>query len=102
MANTKSYEAMESAVYAQARNEYERLSFGIILRAVKDYHMAIKNNDFRLKRDCIQFFKSKWFRLLSNIPGDNFLDLLQDETEKEAPINTIDIPRLRSRKQACL
>ena len=102
MSDTKRYEAMENALYAQARNEYERLSFGIILRAIRDYRLAERHDNVRLKRDCEQFFRSRWFGMLIDLPGDDILDRLKEESGEKTEINYIDIPRLRSRQQVCV
>ena len=102
MSNTKRFEAMENALYAQARNQYERLSFGIILRAIRDYRIAQKKDNIRLKSDCVQFFNSKWFNVLIDLPGNVILDRLKKESGEKTEINQIDIPRLRSRQHVCM
>ena len=76
---SKRFEAMENALYEQARDKYEMLSFAIILRAIKDYRNAVKNKNPGVKMECERFFKSKWYDMLTTLPGDVISSRLRAE-----------------------
>ena len=66
---------------------WESLSNAIILQAVKDYREARKkhrkwpkNEDAKLMiADCEAFFRSDWFRDLTELDGEMLLRKLQEE-----------------------
>lgn len=66
---------------------WESLANAIILQAVKDYREARKKHRKRLKNedaklmiaDCEAFFRSDWFRDLTELDGEMLLRKLQEE-----------------------
>ena len=60
-------------------HKYEMLSFAIILRAIKDYRNAVKNKNPGVKMECERFFKSKWYDMLTTLPGDVIISRLRAE-----------------------
>ena len=69
---------------------YENLANAIVLQAVKDYREARKklkkrkkNEDAKLMvEDCESFFRSDWFKALTNLDGEMLLKKLQEEENK--------------------
>ena len=67
---------------------WEGLAHAIILQACEDYRLARKklkrNPDNReaaaLARNCEKFFRSDWFRALTDIDGNHVLSELRRET----------------------
>lgn len=68
-------------------NCYEELANAIILQAVKDYRDSSKilekgrkNYEAKaIKSDCVRFFKSGWFSILTNLDGEALLEKLEEE-----------------------
>lgn len=68
-------------------NNYERLSNAIVLQAVKDYREAKKKlakgrkncEATRMKEECKRFFRSEWFKCLTEIAGEFLIKRLDDE-----------------------
>ncbi len=66
---------------------WENLANAIILQAVKDYREARKklkkrpkNEDAKLMvSDCEAFFRSEWFKALTNVNGEMLLKKLREE-----------------------
>ena len=66
---------------------YEKLANAIILSAVKDYRAARrklkkrpKNEDAKLVvEDCERFFRSDWFKVLTDIDGEALIERLKEE-----------------------
>lgn len=66
---------------------WENLANAIILQAVKDYREARKklkkrpkNEDAKLTvSDCEAFFRSEWFKALTNVNGEMLLRKLREE-----------------------
>ena len=66
---------------------YEDLANAIIYQAVKDYRKAcrrLKRNPKRLdaqamKTDCEEFFRSKWYKDLTSIDGEELMMIIQRE-----------------------
>ena len=67
---------------------YERLANEIVLCAVKDYRAALKRDDELgvdpdLRRKSIEvFFRSDWFKVLTNIDGEFLINELKKEAGK--------------------
>ena len=68
-------------------DSWENLANAIILQAVKDYREARKklkkrpkNEDAKLMvADCEAFFRSEWFKALTNVDGEMLLKKLREE-----------------------
>ena len=66
---------------------WENLANAIILQAVKDYREARKKLKKRPKNehaklmvsDCEAFFRSEWFKALTNVNGERLLKKLREE-----------------------
>jgi len=68
---------------------FEGLANAIIIRAVIDYRLALKqlrqHPDFqpaiRMKYDVERFFRSEWFSVLTRVDGPKLLARLKSEVE---------------------
>lgn len=68
-------------------NPYRELAQAIIVQAVKDYRKALcdlkKNSKYEparmVKAECEQFFRSKWFSLLTELDGEALMNALIKE-----------------------
>lgn len=72
---------------------YQNLAEAIILSAVQDYrdaltdkgskHMThVKSNNAIIK-ECEKFFKSDWFRVLTNVDGEMIMNKIRKEVQNE-------------------
>ena len=55
-------------------NPYRELANAIIIKAVDDYRKYK-----RLRSSIARFFKSDWFKILTDIDGEDLLKKLEDE-----------------------
>lgn len=77
-----------------AGDPYERLANGIILQAVSDYRMALKKIKANTRnRDALnealeieRFFRSDWYRELTDVDGEYLIQRLQDEVKQYEPV----------------
>ena len=68
-------------------DSWENLANAIILQSVQDYREARKklkkrpkNEDAKLMvSDCEAFFRSEWFKALTNVNGERLLKKLREE-----------------------
>ena len=68
-------------------NPYEELANAIVLQAVRDYREAVKklsrgrkNRDAQdTKEECLRFFRSKWFSLLTDHDPEFLIRRLDEE-----------------------
>ena len=67
-------------------NPYEELANAIVLQAVRDYREAVKklsrgkNRDAQdTKDECLRFFRSKWFSLLTDLDPEFLIRRLDEE-----------------------
>lgn len=68
-------------------NPYEGLANGIILQAVRDYRDANKKllkkkndqNALRMKAECLRFFRSAWYRVLTDVDAEFLIRRLDAE-----------------------
>lgn len=66
---------------------YTELANAIVQQAVKDYRKARnmlkkrpENQTWgKVKKDCLKFFHSRWFRILTDVDPEMILDRLQQE-----------------------
>lgn len=66
---------------------YEELANAIVLQAVRDYREAVKklsrgrrNRDAQFtKEECLRFFRSKWFALLTDLDPEFLIRRLDEE-----------------------
>ena len=66
---------------------YQNLANAIILQAAKDYRLARRklrrkprNEDAKfMVKDCEDFFRSDWFKMLTDVDGEMILRKLQEE-----------------------
>lgn len=63
----------------------ENLANAIILQAVKDYRKALKGysidgrNCSSVVSECERFFRSEWFRVLTNVNGEYLITRIRKE-----------------------
>ena len=63
----------------------ENLSNAIVLQAVKDYRKALKGFSLNGKSstavivDCERFFRSDWYRQLTNVDGEYLMTTIRKE-----------------------
>ncbi len=60
-------------------NGYEDLANAIVLQAVNDYRLARKKKESAKQVALVQFFRSKWFAVLTNIDGRLLEQKLKEE-----------------------
>ena len=60
-------------------NGYEELANAIVLQAVNDYRLARKKKESAKQVALVQFFRSKWFAMLTNIDGRLLEQKLKEE-----------------------
>ena len=60
-------------------NGYEELANAIVLQAVNDYRLARKKKESAKQVALVQFFRSKWFAVLTNIEGRLLEQKLKEE-----------------------
>lgn len=67
-------------------NPWQELATSIVLRAVEDYRMALRDipvNNYtspaQTIRECTMFFRSEWFKILSNLDGEFIMRKLKEE-----------------------
>jgi DNA-binding transcriptional regulator YhcF (GntR family) len=60
---------------------YENLANAIIIQAVKDYRTALKDDNIGLKRNVERFFKSEYFKALTDISGEQLMKKLRTEVK---------------------
>lgn len=58
---------------------YEEFANAIIIQAVKDYRQA---KTPQAKREIKRFFKSEWYKMLTNADGDMIIKKLELEDKK--------------------
>lgn len=74
----------------QAGTWQQKLIYAILICAITDYRYAVKNckdeyKAYIIKKDCIDFVKSQWFQLLTNLDSDLFINLMKKYAEEELP-----------------
>lgn len=70
---------------------YENLANGIVLRAVDDYRVALRDlrvnpsysDALRTVAEVERFFRSGWFSVLTSVDGVLLLEKLQKECDKK-------------------
>lgn len=70
---------------------YERLANAIVSRAARDYSLALKaqkrnpenTNVMRIISDCERFFRSEYYRILTDIDGEWLMDQIRKKIEAE-------------------
>lgn len=60
---------------------YRFLADAVILQAVKDYRKALKDDNRSVKRECCRFFRSQWFKELTNIDGELLISKIKSEVQ---------------------
>lgn len=60
---------------------YQELANAIIIQAANDYRKALKYDDRGMKRDCLRFFRSEWFQILTKIDGEALIEKLKSEVQ---------------------
>ena len=73
-------------------NPYEGLTNGIILQAVKDYRDTKKKlsrgrkstEAERMNNDCLRFFRSNWFTVLTEVDAEFLITKLGEEAEHDS------------------
>ena len=66
------YEMLAAAIVEQALRDYRRARMNIL----KKYDVI--NSGIRI-REIQKFFKSRWFRFLSELDGEKFIELMENE-----------------------
>ena len=66
---------------------WESLANAIIIQAVKDYRLAVKSKETSMKaaktiKECEIFFRSKYFKALTEVDPEYLIDKLRKETEQ--------------------
>ena len=65
---------------------YQLLANAIVLQAVNEYREALRQNDTAAKWKKInlrRFFRSDWFKLLTNVDGELLMERLTEEVNND-------------------
>lgn len=63
---------------------YYRLANAIVLQAVNEYREALRQDDTAAKWKKIslrRFFRSDWYKLLTNVDGELLMERLEEEAD---------------------
>ena len=60
------------------KQAYENLANAIIIKAVKDYTTMPK----RYKSNCLRFFRSDWYKCLTDLPPDVIIKICEKRLAK--------------------
>ena len=60
----------------------ENLANAIVTQAAKDYEKALRNNDESMIVDCERFFRSKWYRMMTNVNGEYLIEQLREKAKE--------------------
>ena len=91
--------------------QYEMLSAAIIEQALRDYRRArinilkkydVINSRIRI-REIQKFFKSRWFRFLSELDGEKLIELMENEEIKlnEPDTKEAETEECEMQKESC-
>lgn len=61
----------------------ENLCNGIVLQAVKDYRTALSKHDEEGAKSMERFFRSPWYKHLTNVDGEYLIEKIRKEYEKD-------------------
>lgn len=67
--------------YIPPEYPHKNLAMAIVERAVIDYHIAVKSENYTAKKELHRFFTSDWFTLLCDLDGEvlmNRLEVMED------------------------
>ena len=62
-------------------DECENLAGAIIIQAVKDYMRALKKGERGRKSECVRFFRSDCFKVLTTMDGEFLIRKLKEEVQ---------------------
>jgi hypothetical protein len=65
---------------------YQLLANAIVLQAVNEYREALRQNDTAAKWKKIslqRFFRSDWYKLLTNVDGEMLMERLTEEVNND-------------------
>lgn len=70
---------------------YEKLAAEIVLQAVNDFRTAAKNykkgkhteENLKIMKEVIEFIKSDWYKVLTDIDPDKVIKKLKEELESD-------------------
>lgn len=65
---------------------YQLLANAIVLQAVNEYREALRQNDTAAKWKKIslrRFFRSDWFKMLTNVDGELLMERLKGEVNND-------------------
>lgn len=62
--------------------EYENLTVAIIIQAVKDYRRALEMSERGRKSECVRFFRSDWFKVLTTMDSEFLIRKLKEEVQR--------------------
>lgn len=75
---------------------YHNLANGIIIQAIKDYKYALKHykdfdehsREYFTILECERFFRSDWFKTLSNVDGETVISRIKERCNNERKPHT--------------
>jgi hypothetical protein len=70
-------------ILSHEKNPYQRLANAVVMQAVIDYRIALRENRPIVTQKCEKFFRSKWFRQLVGFNGTTLMNRLRKEYEDE-------------------
>ena len=67
------------ALFLDADDPYQNLANAIVAVAADDYRTALKEDNPKLKKSLEKFFRSDWYKVLTNVNGESLIGMLQSE-----------------------
>ena len=61
---------------------YKDFGTEIVIQAVKDYQLAVQRSDHQTIKECESFFRSDWYKLLTDIDADAVMDYARRKTKR--------------------
>ena len=68
---------------------WERLADAIIIQAAEDYRQSLLGNKIahevpcmKTLEECERFFRSEWYHLLTNVPGETIMSKIKGEVHE--------------------
>lgn len=61
---------------------YRDFGTEIVIQAVKDYQLAVQRSDYQTIKECESFFRSDWYKLLTDIDADAVMDYARRKTKR--------------------
>lgn len=62
--------------------DVRNLAGAIVIQAAKDYEDSLRNGNNERIKECERFFRSKWYRELTNVDGEYLIERLREKAKE--------------------